>query len=210
MALKGLKVLEFAGLAPVPFCGMIFSDFGAQVTHINRIGSSKQCIDLPSHNKRSLNVNLKHPDGVNIVKAFASDADILIEPYRPGVMEKLGLGPRLLREANPGLIYARLTGYGQFGPYANKAGHGINFMGLSGILSQLGVEDNDGFDHTMMVNLLTDFAGGGLLCSVGILAALSERQRTGKGQIVDSSMVEGISYLGTWAHEVLLFACNCE
>lgn len=145
--------------------------------------------------KRSLALNLKKPEAVEVVKKLCERSDVLIEPYRKGVMEKLGLGPESLHKINPGLIYARLTGYGQAGPYAEKAGHDINYLAMSGILSKLGRPDSN---PQAPVNLLADFGGGGLTCALGIAMALYERSRSGRGQVIDSSMVEGAAYLGTF------------
>lgn len=188
--LEGIKVLEFAGLAPVPYCGMILADFGADVVRVDRIGAGP--FDLLGRGKRSVGVNLKSPEGVATVLRMAGQADVLIEPFRPGVMERLGLGPEVLAERNPRLIYARLTGWGQSGPFAPMAGHDINYIALSGALSLIG---RKGERPVPPVNLLGDFAGGGMLCALGILLALIERFRSGKGQVVDSAMVDGAAYL---------------
>ena len=136
MALQGLKVIEMAGLAPAPFCGMILSDFGARVIRVDRPNAASLVLDRLARGKESVAVNLKNRDGVRIVKQLCQTADVLIEPFRPGVMENHGLGPDILMQANPKLIYARLTGYGQTGCMANKAGHDINYIAMSGILSR--------------------------------------------------------------------------
>ncbi|XP_062552229.1 alpha-methylacyl-CoA racemase-like [Armigeres subalbatus] len=193
MALKGFKVLEFVGLAPGPFCGMILADFGAHVTRIDK--TPLNTFDVLKTGKRTLALDLKKPKAVEIARALCRTSDVLIEPFRPGVMEKLGLGPMDVMMENPGLVYARLTGFGQNGPHASLAGHDINYVALSGILSLFGRKDER---PTAPINFAADFAGGGLLCAFGILAALLERHASGKGQIVDHAMVEGTAYVGSW------------
>lgn len=133
MALKGVRVIELAGLAPVPFCGMVLSDFGASVTRIDKIGGDPMNVEVLGRGKRSLALDLKRPEATPIVKRLCAQSDVLIEPFRAGVMEKLGLGPEVLMKENPKLIYARLTGYGQEGPYAHMAGHDINYLAMSGM-----------------------------------------------------------------------------
>ena len=137
MALKSIKVIELAGLAPSPFCGMILADFGASVIRVDKIGAGLN-YDVTARGKRSISLNLKKPEGAQILKKLCTKSDVVIEPFRSGVMEKLGLGPKDLMQDNPGLIYARLTGYGQDGPYSKMAGHDINYLATSGILSRLG------------------------------------------------------------------------
>ncbi|XP_068236519.1 alpha-methylacyl-CoA racemase isoform X2 [Palaemon carinicauda] len=195
MALRGIKVVELAGLAPAPFCGMILSDFGANVIRVDK--PTGPHIDRSGRGKRSVVIDLKKPDGINVVKRMCSKADILIEPYRPGVMEKIGLGPADLMKENPKLIYARLTGFGQTGPYAEMAGHDINYVAISGLLSMLGRKEGK---PTPPINLLADFAGGGLMCAFGISLALLERSKSGLGQVIDASMVEGAAYTGSWLY----------
>lgn len=145
--------------------------------------------------KRTIAVNLKHERGRDLIRKLSKSADVLIEPYRPGVMENLSLGPDALLRENPRLIYARLSGYGQTGPLAKRAGHDINYVALSGILSMLG---RHGEPPQAPINIIADFAGGGLLCALGICVALLERHRSGKGQIIDCSMSEGAAYVGSW------------
>ncbi|XP_021958754.1 alpha-methylacyl-CoA racemase [Folsomia candida] len=196
MALKGIRVLEMAGLAPAPFCGMILSDFGASVIRVDRNGgNSLLSADKMARGKRSISVNLKDKKGQKIVQRLAATADVLIEPFRPGVMEKLNLGPEKLMSQNPSLIYARLSGYGQTGPFIKKAGHDINYVAMSGMLSMLGRKDQN---PTPPINLVADFAGGGLTCAFGILISLFERTKSGQGQIVDTSMVEGSAYVSSF------------
>lgn len=196
MALKGIKVIELAGLAPSPFCGMILADFGASVIRVDKVGSGLN-YDVTARGKKSIALNLKQPQGAQILKKLCSDSDVLIEPFRAGVMEKLGLGPQVLMDQNPGLIYARLTGFGQSGPFHKMAGHDINYLATSGILSRLGRKSEP---PVAPVNLLADFAGGGLTCAMGIMAALFERSKSGQGQVIDANMVEGAAYVGSWIY----------
>uniref|UniRef100_A0A2C9K238 Alpha-methylacyl-CoA racemase n=1 Tax=Biomphalaria glabrata TaxID=6526 RepID=A0A2C9K238_BIOGL len=193
MALKGIKVIELAGLAPVPYCGMILSDFGARVIRIDRPYAPN--IDCLGRGKQSICVDLKKKEGTDVVKKLCSQVDVLVEPFRPGVMEKLGLGPEVLTASNPRLIYARLTGYGQTGLFSHKAGHDINYISISGILSKLGKRDEPPLPP---VNLAADFGGGGLICALGIVMALHARHSSGLGQVIDANMVEGSAYLGSW------------
>ncbi|KAG7255075.1 hypothetical protein CRUP_000443 [Coryphaenoides rupestris] len=160
-----------AGLAPAPFCGMILADFGASVIRVDRTKVA-MALDRQARGKRSMALNLKTPQGVEILKKLCVQSDVVLEPYRKGVMEKLGLGPEKLLKENPRLIYARLTGYGQSGPYATAAGHDINYLALSGLLSRLG---RHGDKPYAPLNLVADFAGGGLSCALGIVLALLER-----------------------------------
>lgn len=188
--LDGIRVIELAGLAPVPYCGLILADFGANVVRVDRIRSGP--FDLLARGKRSIAVDLKNPEAIALVLKMLDQADVLVEPFRPGVMERLGLGPEIVLSRNPKLIYARLTGWGQEGPYANMAGHDINYIALSGALSQIG---RRGERPVPPVNLLGDFAGGGMLCAMGILLALFERTRSGRGQVIDAAMIDGAAYL---------------
>ncbi|CAL8405677.1 unnamed protein product [Arctogadus glacialis] len=194
MALAGIRVIELAGLAPAPFCGMILADFGASVIRVDRTKAA-MALDTQARGKRSVALNLKTPEGVGILKKLCVQSDVVLEPYRKGVMEKLGLGPEKLLKENPGLIYARLTGYGQSGPYATAAGHDINYLAMSGLLSRLG---RHGDKPYAPLNLVADFAGGGLTCAFGIVLALLERTRSGQGQVIDASMVEGAAYVGSF------------
>lgn len=195
-ALTGIRVIEMAGLAPAPFCGMILADFGADVVRVDRVGAGS--MDQLARGKRSLAANLKSPEGVETVLRLIEGADVLLEPYRPGVMERLGLGPEVATARNPRLVYARLTGFGQDGPYAPMAGHDINYIAISGALSLIG---RKGEKPIFPVNLLGDFAGGGMLCALGICLALLERIGSGKGQVVDAAMVDGSAYLSTFVYK---------
>jgi len=178
MALKGLKVLEMAGLAPAPVCGMILADHGADVLRIDKVGGGIN-YDVTARGKRSLAVDLKQPDGLKVVRKLCRQADVLIEPFRPGVMERLGLGPDHVTNENPRLVYARLTGFGQSGPYKDMAGHDINYLAVSGVLSTLGRKHEN---PIAPMNLLGDFAGGSFVCALGIMAALLERTSSGHRQ----------------------------
>ncbi|XP_051537659.1 alpha-methylacyl-CoA racemase [Myxocyprinus asiaticus] len=194
MALKGVRVIELAGLAPAPFCGMILADFGARVIRVDRTKLS-MTVDTQGRGKQSVALNLKSPKGVEILKRLCVQSDVVLEPYRKGVMEKMGLGPDDLLKENPRLIYTRLTGYGQSGSYAKAAGHDINYLAMSGLLSMLGRSSEKPYAP---LNLVADFAGGGLMCAFGIVLALLERSRSGQGQIIDASMVEGAAYVGSF------------
>jgi alpha-methylacyl-CoA racemase len=197
--LSGIRVIEMAGLAPAPYAGMILADFGADVVRVDRsptAGSRPDPTrDYLARGKRSVGINMKDPRGVETLLSLVEKADVLLEPFRPGVMEKLGVGPDTALGRNPGLVYARLTGWGQEGPYAAMAGHDIDYIALSGALSLFG---RPGDKPLPPVNLLGDFAGGGMLCALGIVLALFERSRSGKGQVVDSAMVDGAAHLSTF------------
>jgi alpha-methylacyl-CoA racemase len=204
--LDGIKVIEMAGLAPSPYCGMLLSDFGAEVIIVDRL--TKGAPEIPyimkkspfDRGKRSMRVNLKSDDGIKIIKRMMEKADVLVEPYRPGVMEALGLGPDDALKLNPKLVFARLTGWGQTGDFASMAGHDINYIALSGALSLF---KRKGERPLPPANLLGDFAGGGMLCAMGILLALFERTRSGKGQIIDSAMLDGAANLSVMFHGLL-------
>ncbi|PKY53790.1 CoA-transferase family III [Rhizophagus irregularis] len=197
LPLDGIKVIEMAGLAPAPFAGMVLADFGASVIRIDKF-TLKTNMDILSRNKRLISINLKSPIGTSILKRLICyDTDILIEPFRPGVMEKLGLGPDILCNLNEKLIYVRLTGFGQEGKFSNIAGHDINYLAVSGILSLLGRKNEN---PMFPLNILADFAGGGLISVLGILLALIARLKSGKGQVIDVAMVDGVKYLSTYPY----------
>ncbi|KAJ6790150.1 hypothetical protein PWT90_05609 [Aphanocladium album] len=193
--LKGIKVLEFAGLAPGPFAGMMLADSGASVLRVNRHNDAPQ--DMLARFKSSIAVDLKDPKGVAFVKTLVAEGgvDVLIDPFRPGVLERLGLGPDELLRLNPRLVYGRITGYRRDGRYADMAGHDINYIGVSGALSMLGAA---GDRPTPPINILGDFAGGGATLFQGILLALLARATSGRGQVVEANMVDGSSYLATF------------
>ncbi|KAI1138757.1 CoA-transferase family III [Hypoxylon sp. FL0543] len=199
--LQGLKVLEFAGLAPGPFAGLLLADAGAKVLRIDRHtpGVPAPTPDMLTRRKSSIAVDLKSPEGVRVIKELAKNADVIIDPFRPGVLEKLGLGPEILCAINPGLIYGRMTGFRRDGHYALMAGHDINYLAVSGVLSLLG---RSGEKPHPPVNILADFAGGGATLFQGILLAVISREKTGKGQVVEANMVDGSSYLATFPRQI--------
>ncbi|MFI6482905.1 CaiB/BaiF CoA transferase family protein [Nonomuraea sp. NPDC050663] len=192
--LAGVRVLELAGLAPGPFAGMMLADHGAEVLRIDRVRAvgDKPRRDVMDRGKHSIGLDLKSPEGVAAFKKLAATADVVIEVFRPGVAERLGIGPDDLHAVNPGLIYGRMTGWGQEGPLAPAAGHDIDYIAISGVLSMLGRE---GDKPTPPINILGDFAGGGLMLAYGVLLALIERQRTGRGRVIDAAMVDGAAIL---------------
>ncbi|KAJ0114954.1 lpha-methylacylracemase [Diaporthe amygdali] len=192
--LTGLKVLEFAGLAPGPFAGLLLADAGASVIRVDRPSTSPTADHLTRH-KASVAVDLSTPAGRAVATRLARAADVLIEPFRPGVMERLGLGPDELCAANPALVYARMTGFRRDGRYAAMAGHDINYLAVGGVLGMLGPA---GGRPAPPVNILGDFAGGGAVLVQGVLMALLARARTGRGQVVEANMVDGAGYLATF------------
>lgn len=196
--LAGLTVIELAGLAPGPFAATMLADLGADVIKIDRAKPGADVLgfddDPLARSRRSIGVDTKTAEGVELVRTLAERADVLIEGFRPGVTERLGLGPDELLARNPGLVYGRITGWGQTGPLAPSAGHDINYIGLSGVLHQIG---RAGQRPVPPLNLVGDYGGGGLLLAMGILAALFERTTSGKGQVVDASMVDGAATLAT-------------
>lgn len=198
--LAGLRVVEIASLAPGPFACMVLADLGAEVIRVDRVGDSAGLM-APSgvldRGRRSIAVDLKSPEGCEVVLRLVETADILVEGFRPGVAERMGIGPEDCAARNPGLIYGRMTGWGQDGPLADAAGHDINYIGVAGALDLLG---RAGQNPTPPVNLLGDFGGGGMLLVVGLLAALQERSRSGQGQVVDAAMVDGAALLTAFVH----------
>ncbi|KAL2170972.1 hypothetical protein VTG60DRAFT_4234 [Thermothelomyces hinnuleus] len=198
--LQGIRVIEFAGLAPGPFAGLMLADAGASVLRIDRPSSSgapaPPAGDLLTRHKRSVAVDLKNRRGAALVRALATRADVLIDPFRPGVLEALSLGPAELLRRNPRLVYARLTGFRRDGRFAAMAGHDINYLAVSGVLALLG---RRGAPPTPPANLLGDFAGGGAMLVQAVLMALLARERTGRGQVVEANMVDGASYLASFA-----------
>lgn len=194
--LSGFRIVEFAGLGPGPFCAMMLADHGAEVTRVDRIGGSVLGADPAgefwNRSRKGIAVNLKSERGIALVRKLCASADAVIEGYRPGVMERLGLGPDVLLADNPKLVYGRMTGWGQDGPYASMAGHDINYIALSGVLHAIG---RKGEKPVPPLNLVGDFGGGGMMLAFGMLAALLEAQRSGKGQVVDCAMTEGSAVL---------------
>lgn len=192
--LAGIRVLELAGLAPGPFAGMMLADHGAEVLRIDRVRavSDTPRRDVMDRGKRTIGLDLKSPEGVAAFKRLAERADVVIEVFRPGVAERLGIGPADLHAVNERLVYGRMTGWGQEGPLAHTAGHDIDYIAIAGVLSMLGRE---GGKPTPPINILGDFAGGGLMLAYGVLLALLERERTGRGRVVDAAMVDGAALL---------------
>jgi len=192
--LTGLEVIELQGIGPGPFCGMMLADMGAEVVRVDRAAAAGRANagDSLARGRKSIAVDLKHPDGVATVLALIARADALIEGFRPGVMERLGLGPEVCMARNPRLVYGRMTGWGQSGTIAHAAGHDINYISLTGALHAIGPR---GGRPTPPLNLVGDFGGGGMLLAFGIVAALFERSRSGKGQVVDAAMTDGSALL---------------
>ncbi|MGW0816347.1 CaiB/BaiF CoA transferase family protein [Streptomyces viridiviolaceus] len=202
--LAGVRVVELAGIGPGPFAAMLLADLGADVVRVDRPGGPGLAID-PAHdvtnrNKRSVVVDLKAPDGAAQVLDLAERADVLIEGYRPGVAERLGVGPEACHARNARLVYGRMTGWGQDGPLARRAGHDISYIALTGTLGMIGPPDAP---PAVPANLIGDFAGGSLYLVVGILAALHHARATGTGQVVDAAIVDGASHLSAMIHGML-------
>jgi alpha-methylacyl-CoA racemase len=198
--LSGINVVEIAGIGPGPFAGMMLADLGATVTRVDRLAGggglrtvlSDGRADVVSRGRRSIAVDLKSAEGVELVLRLVDSADVLIEGYRPGVMERLGLGPDVCLERNPRLVFGRMTGWGQDGPLAKAAGHDINYIALSGALGTIG---RAGETPVPPLNLVGDYGGGGMLLAYGVVAALLSVARTGVGQVVDAAMVDGSAVL---------------
>ncbi|KAJ3351800.1 hypothetical protein HDU83_008702 [Entophlyctis luteolus] len=195
--LAHLRVVEFAGLAPVPFVGMLLADFGARVVRIDRPVARGAFVaaDVLGRGKRTLMIDLRDPAGAQAVLRLMEHADVVLDPFRPGVLESLSLGPQQLHAVNSRCVFARLTGFGQTGPMSKTAGHDINYVAISGLLAMLG---RSGENPTLPGNLLADFAGGSLMCVIGILIALIDREKSGRGQVVDAAMIDGVAYLSTF------------
>jgi len=202
--LTGLRVIELAGIGPGPFCAMLLADLGADVVRIDRQDGSPlrgdPRFDLLNRGKRSIEIDLKHELGAELVLQMVERADVLIEGYRPGVAERLGVGPQACLARNPRLIYGRMTGWGQTGPLAPTAGHDINYLAISGGLHAIGRADGP---PQVPLNLVGDFGGGSLYLAVGVLAALRALERSGRGQVVDAAIVDGAAHLTTLMHGLL-------
>jgi alpha-methylacyl-CoA racemase len=196
--LSGYKVVEFAGIGPAPMCAMLLSDMGAEVLRIDRaedanLGISTDAkFNVLGRGRRSVAIDLKRKEGTDVALKLISKADALIEGFRPGVMERLGLGPEVCMARNPKLVYGRMTGWGQEGPMAHAAGHDINYIALTGALHSIGRRDEA---PVPPLNLVGDFGGGGVYLALGVVAALLEAQKSGKGQTIDVAMVDGASSL---------------
>jgi alpha-methylacyl-CoA racemase len=200
--LLGYKIIELAGIGPGPFAGMMFSDMGADVVRVDRAetvrpGAGAPLSDVLGRGRRSVGVDLKHPRGRDVVLRLVEGADALIEGFRPGVTERLGVGPDDCLARNPKLVYGRMTGWGQDGPYASAAGHDINYIALSGTLSMIG---RVGEAPVPPLNLVGDFGGGGMLLAFGVVCALLEAGRSGRGQVIDAAMVDGAALLAAMIH----------
>jgi len=196
--LAGLTVLEMAGIGPVPLAALMLADLGAEIVRIERAGPSLPFLELPAeydisrHGRSNLTIDLKQPEGIDVAARLADRADILLEGFRPGVMERLGLGPDVLCTRNPRLVYGRMTGFGQDGPLARTAGHDLTYLAWTGLLHAIGhAEDRP----VPPLNLVADYGGGTMFLIMGVLAALIERGRSGLGQVVDAAMVDGASML---------------
>ncbi|CAM5412858.1 MULTISPECIES: CaiB/BaiF CoA transferase family protein [Streptomyces] len=202
--LTGVRVVELAGIGPGPFAAMLLADLGADVVRVDRPGGTGLAIDtaydITNRNKRSVIVDLKSPDGPARVLDLAARADILIEGYRPGVAERLGVGPEACHARNPALVYGRMTGWGQDGPLAERAGHDIAYIAVTGTLGMIGNPDEP---PAVPANLVGDYAGGSLYLVVGVLAALHHARATGAGQVVDAAIVDGTTHLSAMIHGML-------
>ncbi|MFB7991872.1 CaiB/BaiF CoA transferase family protein [Streptomyces sp. NPDC056002] len=202
--LAGVRVVELAGIGPGPFAAMLLADLGADVVRVDRPGGAGLAIDpeydITNRNKRSVIIDLKAEDGSARVLDLVAKADVLIEGYRPGVAERLGVGPDACHARNPRLVYGRMTGWGQEGPLAQRAGHDIAYIAPTGTLGMFGKPDEP---PTVPANLVGDFAGGSLYLVVGILAALHHARDTGAGQVVDAAIVDGASHLASMIHGML-------
>ena len=204
--LEGKKIIEIAGIGPGPFCAMVLSDLGAEVIRVDRVSAvpsefpSSPGVDLLNRGRKSVAFDLKNQEGIKALLRLVEEADALIEGFRPGVAERLGIGPEECLERNPRLVYGRMTGWGQTGPYSSMAGHDINYIALSGVLGAIGRE---GEAPVPPVNLVGDFGGGGMLLALGICAAFVEVQTSGKGQVVDAAMTDGSALLATMIHTFL-------
>ncbi|MCB0986682.1 MAG: CoA transferase [Microthrixaceae bacterium] len=198
--LSGIKIVELAGIGPAPYAAMLLADLGADVVRVDRSSNvtggdpATPPNDITGRGRRSIGVDLKNPDGVGTVLDLVENADALLEGFRPGVMERLGLGPDVCLERNPRLVFGRMTGWGQEGPYAHTAGHDINYIALAGVLEPMG---RAGQPPTPPLNLVGDFGGGGMLLAFGVVAAILEAKTSGSGQVVDAAMIDGAASLMT-------------
>ena len=190
--LTGLKIIEFAGIGPGPFCGMLLSDLGADVVRIDRKGTGRGSpADVTARGRRSIGLDLKNPQSVETCLKLMESADAVFEGFRPGVMERLGLGPDVVLKRNPKIVYGRMTGWGQTGPYANAAGHDMNYIAITGALHAIGTKDKP----IPPLNLVGDFGGGALYLAFGLMAGIISARETGKGQVIDAAMSDGAASL---------------
>ena len=197
--LRGVKVVEFVGLGPAPFCAMLLSDLGADVVRVERPGAQGGgAQEVLARGRRSIGVDLKKEGSVELCLDLLKSADIVLEGYRPGVMERLGLGPEVCLKANPALVYGRMTGWGQNGPLAHAAGHDLNYIALTGALEAIGPAERP----VPPLNLVGDFGGGSLYLAVGVLAALHRAKASGEGQVVDAAIVDGATHLMGAIHQL--------
>jgi alpha-methylacyl-CoA racemase len=205
--LRGVRVVMMGGLGPGPFCGMLLGDLGAEVVRVDQVREVDKELPIDytvRRNQRSIAVNLKDSRGPELVRRLVADADAFVDVFRPGVAERLGIGPDELLDANPRLVYARMTGYGQDGPYAERAGHDINYIALTGALHGIGTAENP----VPPLNLIGDYGGGGMMLAIGLLSAILEARQSGEGQVLDVAMVDGAAtmmapyygmvHAGTW------------
>ena len=207
--LQGIKVVEMVGLGPCPFAAMLLADMGAEVIRIDRKSAAVNpypmlgtpC-DVLARGRRSLGLDLKHPDARETLLALLDQADVVIEGFRPGVMERLGFGPEVCHARNPRLVYGRVTGWGQHGPLAQAAGHDLNYIALSGMLAAMGRADSP---PAPPLNLVGDFGGGGMLLAFGVVCAVLEAQRSGQGQVIDAAMTDGSALLGAMVYGMRAF-----
>jgi alpha-methylacyl-CoA racemase len=200
--LAGVRVIELAGIGPCPFCAMLLTDLGAEVIQVNRPGTPARYgpHDITSRGKKRIVVDLKHPRGAEVVLRLAERCDVLLEGYRPGVAERLGVGPADCQARNPRLVYGRMTGWGQDGPLAQSAGHDITYIAVTGALHAIGRADGP---PQVPVNYLGDFGGGAMFLALGVLAALLEVPRSGRGQVVDAAIVDGTAVLQAISYGML-------
>ena len=201
--LSGLRIVEFAGIGPGPFCGMMLADHGAEVIRVDRASGGRggsqpvSTKDVLARGRKSIALDLKSEKGIALARKLCASADGLIEGFRPGVMERLGLGPEVLLSDNPKLVYGRMTGWGQSGPYAPYAGHDINYIALAGALAHFG---RAGEKPTPPVNMVGDFGGGGMMLAFGLVSALLSVARGGEGQVIDAAMTDGTAVLMAMIH----------
>ncbi len=203
--LAGVRAVEVAGIGPCPFAGMLLADAGADVVRIDRVTAGGLALgdatrDVLARGRRSVALDLKHPQGAGTARRLLAGADVLIEGFRPGVMERLGLGPEALAEQHPGLVYGRMTGWGQDGPWAQRPGHDLDYAAVAGALHPVGDADRP---PPPPLNYVADFGGGGMLLAFGVVCALVERCRSGRGQVVDAAMIDGAALQTAMFHGLL-------